>query len=291
MHLSRAIPAAMAMTLTLFASAAQAAPTITQSAAGNGPFQLARGADSNVWFTDSPNPGAIGRVTQGGTVTTFTAATSALQNDARPTGITAGPGGLWFTENSKDKIGRITTSGVVSEFSDGSHNDPEGIAAGPDGNLWYTATGSGGAIARITPTGTITEYTAGLTTNGDPRDITAGPDGKPVVHRTGDGPDRADHNGGGDHPIRVRNAAGCSAVHHRWSGRQPWFTESGSSTPAIGRITPAGVVTQFTAGLPAGSVPQDITSGADGTCTSPTAARTLSGRSRRPARSRNSAAA
>ena len=52
---------------------------------------------------------------------------------------------------------------------------PSGIAAGPDGNMWFTEY-QGNAIGRITPDGTITEYplpTAGSQPNG----IAAGPDG------------------------------------------------------------------------------------------------------------------
>ena len=40
-----------------------------------------------------------------------------------------------------------------------------------------------------------------------------------------------------------------------------WFTELGG---AIGRTTPAGVITEFRAGLPDNSAPKDITAGPDG---------------------------
>src|SRR6516165_1907032 len=53
--------------------------------------------------------------------------------------------------------------GQVSEFSSGLNaaNYPEFIAAGPDGNLWFTAVAYPGqgrtvAIGRITPSGQIT---------------------------------------------------------------------------------------------------------------------------------------
>src|SRR5204862_254936 len=56
-----------------------------------------------------------------------------------PTDIATGPdGNLWFTEARGNKIGRITTDGVITEFhvpTPGSF--PVGIAAGPDGNLWF----------------------------------------------------------------------------------------------------------------------------------------------------------
>src|SRR5438034_11666703 len=50
------------------------------------------------------------------------------------------------TEDSGNKIGRITPAGVITEFPlppnlncppNGS-NSPLGITAGPDGNLWFT---------------------------------------------------------------------------------------------------------------------------------------------------------
>jgi hypothetical protein len=54
-------------------------------------------------------------------------------------------------------------------------SQPEGIAAGPDGNVWFTE-GFASQIGRITPTGTITEF-AIPTLGSGPFGITAGPDG------------------------------------------------------------------------------------------------------------------
>src|SRR5438128_2059168 len=60
--------------------------------------------------------------------------------NSQPYGITGGPdGSLWFTEQLGNKIGRITTAGVITEFpipTSGAY--PGDIAAGPDGNLWFT---------------------------------------------------------------------------------------------------------------------------------------------------------
>ena len=68
---------------------------------------------------------------------------------AGPAGITAGPdGALWFTEIGANKIGRITTLGVVTnEFTVPTANsDPVFISVGPDGALWFTEqTGTGSA--------------------------------------------------------------------------------------------------------------------------------------------------
>ena len=60
--------------------------------------------------------------------------------NSKPEDITAGPdGALWFTEDYGNKIGRITTAGVITEYPVPTANSyPEGIVAGPDGALWFT---------------------------------------------------------------------------------------------------------------------------------------------------------
>jgi streptogramin lyase len=64
--------------------------------------------------------------------------------NSNPDGITAGPdGALWFTETDGNKIGRITTSGVITEFPiPTSDSQPSSITVGPDGALWFTEFGA-----------------------------------------------------------------------------------------------------------------------------------------------------
>lgn len=110
-----------------------------------------------------------------GTITEFAAPT--LTAAAQLVGITSGPdGNLWFTEYGGNKIGKVTTTGTITEYSiPTSSTQPVGIAAGPDGNLWFTESVSG-KIGKITAAGTITEY-ALPSTSSDPQGIAAGPDG------------------------------------------------------------------------------------------------------------------
>ena len=54
-----------------------------------------------------------------------------------------------------------------------SHN-PFRIAAGPDGNLWFTEK-EGNRVGRITPAGEVTEFS--VTVGSNPWGIAAGPDG------------------------------------------------------------------------------------------------------------------
>jgi hypothetical protein len=86
---------------------------------------------------------------------------------------------MWFTEAAAGKIGRITTAGLITEFSSGisGSSEPRDIVRGPDGNLWFTMSGLPGSIGRITPEGDVTEFSDGLTLASVPREIAAGPDG------------------------------------------------------------------------------------------------------------------
>src|ERR1700675_678123 len=57
-----------------------------------------------------------------------------LEPGSKPNYITTGPdGALWFTDAGTNKIGRITTSGQVTEYGLGLTSDAGlvGIAAGP----------------------------------------------------------------------------------------------------------------------------------------------------------------
>ena len=91
-----------------------------------------------------------------------------------PWGIAAGPdGNIWFTEDGAARIGRITTSGVITEFSLAAGVCPYGIVAGPDGNLWFTEY-TASVLGRITPSGSISQFTL-PTTKSAPEGIAVGP--------------------------------------------------------------------------------------------------------------------
>jgi len=110
-----------------------------------------------------------------------------LTPNIHPWGITAGPdGNVWFTEHTtpldsvqKAIIGRITPSGVITEFTTGLPPDagPFGITQGPDGNLWFADTGNKPGYGSITTSGKIRTYTNGLSTTSYLYDIAPGPHG------------------------------------------------------------------------------------------------------------------
>jgi hypothetical protein len=113
-------------------------------------------------------------------VTEFSAGISAgISGGAGPSSIAVGPdGNLWFIEYDGSRIGRITPSGIITEFSAGISAGafPEDITAGPDGNLWFTEF-VGNRIGRITPLGVVTEFSAGISADAAPVSIVTGPDG------------------------------------------------------------------------------------------------------------------
>ena len=180
---------------------------------------------------------------------------------AFPQDVTKGPdGALWFTESSQsvNKIGRITTSGVITEYQT-FFAGPRSIAAGSDGALWYTEARN--SIGRISTSGAITEYPI-PTLSSIPKGIVAGPDGalwftesatSKIGRITTAGiiteytlPVLSNGNGVGPEEITVGpdNAL--------------WFTEPGAN--GIGRITTSGVTTEYSTVY----APNAIAAGSDG---------------------------
>ena len=82
-------------------------------------------------------------------------------------------GNHWFTQPGSPRIGRITTSGTVTEYVLPTPSGAWDITAGPDGNIWFTKP-EGHKIGRITSSGNVTEFNV---PGGTPYGIAAGPDG------------------------------------------------------------------------------------------------------------------
>src|SRR5262249_26770095 len=115
--------------------------TFPLPAGSHSPLGIVAGPDGALWFTESLGPG-IGRITTTGAITEFKGFTGDT-----PGGITAGPdNALWYAGNAK--IGRITLSGQGSDLTPatspfGSNPSfPCPLVTGPDGNIYYAATGS-----------------------------------------------------------------------------------------------------------------------------------------------------
>jgi streptogramin lyase len=138
------------------------------------PSEITVGPDGNLWFTEIQG-NKIARMTTAGMITEFPVPTAG----SNPSGIAAGPdGALWFTEtNAFGAIGRITTTGSVTEFALASSyfTLPLQIVAGDDGNLWFTEM-YGNKVGRISTSGAAAEFPLS-TASAQPHGITKGPDG------------------------------------------------------------------------------------------------------------------
>jgi hypothetical protein len=124
--------------------------------------------------------------------------------------------------------------GTITEFSSGlnAKTEPEAIAPGPDGNMWFIDGEFPPAIGKITPSGAITEYSVGLS-GSRPLDIAPGPDGNlwfsdrgtKAIGRVGAGVPEALAapllvSGGG----QAGSPQLCSASWSTWAGQQPSAT-------------------------------------------------------------------
>jgi serine/threonine protein kinase len=161
---------------------------------------------------------------------------------------------VWFTTH------QASSAGSISEFPLAANSQPQGITAGPDGNLWFTEFNAV-KIGRISPNGTVTEFPV---PTANPGWITAGHDGNLWFTEYISNTSGRNHIGRittsgniTEYPVPTIN----SDPNHITAGHDGnlWFTEINK----IGRITTSGSITEFP--LPTThSAPNDITAGPDG---------------------------
>jgi streptogramin lyase len=227
------------------------------------PWGIVQGPDGNLWFTDSSSTAsAIGRITPAGVITLFSTGLTAA---SQPEGITVGPdGNLWFTEFASSKIGRISTSGVITEYPVTAGSGPVSIVTGPGGNLWFTEE-TGDRIGEMTVAGVLAdEFSAGISPSAEPFGIATGADGNLWFSETN-----------GDAIARITLAGVVTEYRLATASSQPqqltsapdgeiWFAEEGTSL--IGRVlvqNPVGSFLTFTVFAGVGSS-EGLAVGADG---------------------------
>jgi virginiamycin B lyase len=185
---------------------------------------------------------------------------------SQPDAVTTGPdGNIWFTEVGQvNRIGRIAPDGtLLGETPLAANSLPEGITAGPDGNIWFTEANAN-KVGRVNTAGVLLGETAIPTANSQPLGITTGPDGALwFVESSGNKIGRIATDGTilGETFIPTTNSLPTGIT--TGPDGNLWFTEFAQTANKIGKITPAGAITEFT--LPtASSAPSNITTGPDG---------------------------
>ena len=161
------------------------------------------GPDGSLWVTayrgTAGNPANLGsssyeidRVAPDGSISRFPIPDPQVPIDIAP----ATGGGVWFSgtgpgpdsdgaDSDLNFIGRLSADGRITEYpiptAGGVIGDAEEIAAGPDGNVWFTDV-EHAAIGKMTPSGQVTEFALPSINRQDPSapypaGIAAGPDG------------------------------------------------------------------------------------------------------------------
>ena len=248
------------------AATAAAAPTVTEfpiPQPGTGPQGIATSPYGTLAFAEGSTDAVGFSTATGSSIQQY----SGLSGPAD--GVTAADGSVWLTEPNADRIARVTSTPFgyqLAEYPLPNGASPKGIAADSAGNVWFTESGGQGAIGKIAPSGTITQYSTGLAPGSHPTGITAGPDGN-IWFTDSNGPARLGK-------LNPSTGAITEYTAGLTPGSQPtgitagpdgnlWFTETGGPG-AIGRITPSGTITQYTSGLTPNSQPMGIATGPGG---------------------------
>ena len=180
-----------------------------------------------------------------------------IRGGSQPFAITMGEDrNFWFTLSNSSNVARITPRGRISYFRTPSLSNPAFITRGPDGNIWF-GEGSTGKIASVTPDGVITEYQFSFF--GVSVGITTGSDGNIwFTDQTDHAVWRYEISSGRFREFRTPTPNSFPGDITTGADGNMWFTEQ--AVDKFGRITPDGVITEFT-GV---SAPTSIAAGPDG---------------------------
>ncbi len=136
------------------------------------PYSITKGPDAALWFIANDAGRHIVRIDSTGKMQGHP-----VPAGSRPEWLTLGSdGALWFTDAGANKIGRMSATGAVTEFSVPTPNAGlTGICQGPDGKLWFLEDAAN-KVGTVTTAGSFHEYAIPTPYSGA-FGIVAGPDG------------------------------------------------------------------------------------------------------------------
>ncbi len=233
--------------------------------APDGDQPLARGPDGTIWtIAESEQSSAAWIVHVGATGSLETFQVPALASGYAPgvDGIAVGADGtVWVTEFFASAVLRRSPDGSFKSFSTAIPDSaPAAITAGPDGNFWFEERPlSGIKLAKLTPTGLITEYHVGPPSDTPgTTSVVVGPD-RSVWFASGGSLGR--RTPAGDIALTALPAGGGVGALTVGPDAKIWFTDSGLN--AIGKVNVDGAAREYP--LPSRAAhPAGIAAGADG---------------------------
>ena len=186
--------------------------------------------------------------------------------NSEPAGVAVTPDdAAWFTEVSANKVGRVTESGLFTEYplplTQPSPVIASGwITVGADGNLWLA--GEENNVARIAPGGSVTPFPLyGPSYSAIVEGITLGPDGNVWFTTVGASGSSVGYVTPGGAVTEYQVASNIQVLEGITAGPDGamWFVNGSQET--IDRITTGGALTEFQ--MPSGSALEEITTGPD----------------------------
>ena len=114
---------------------------------------IVAGPDGNMWFIDE-NAHQLVRMSMTGSFKEFNISASMPGNGVS---MAVGADKKLYITDELTSITRVTTSGIATTIPipSGDNTSIDGIALGPDGNVWFTEFAH---IGKVTPSGVITEF-------------------------------------------------------------------------------------------------------------------------------------
>jgi streptogramin lyase len=229
---------------------------VTEIKAGTGglntgavPYDMETAPDGTVWFEDIGTKPGVGAISPSGQITEY------LDMSGMPLGprdlTVDAAGNAWYTRQGGMGIGEVklgAPAGTPVTVFPTVVPMANGIAPGNDGNLWYTGNGYS-VIGLMTHAGVDTAFGPlnGLQMGATPDAITAGPDGN-VWFDDQDAPN-----------FKVGKVTPAGQITEFPLSDLPWdltvgidgnlWLPQGHTTNGIDRVTPAGKVDLFSAGL------------------------------------------
>ena len=155
--------------------------------------------------------------------------------------------------------GASDPTGTIAEYTiPTAASNPNAMAVGPDGNVWFTEYG-GNKVAKVTPTGSFTEYPV-PTAAGNPNAMAVGPDGNLWFTEFSGNKVAKVTTTGSFTEYTIPTASSAPRGITAGPDGNVWFTEV---IGKVAKVTTTGLFTEYTVPT-AVSGPNGITAGPDG---------------------------